>query len=481
MEPEYSRAPGDPGTPRSGSTLGRRDFLKVAGIGAAGVVAGGAWIRSSRSPQTVAAPATIGNSASAIVIGAGAAGLMAARTLQRSGKSVIVLEARDRIGGRMDTSDALGVPIDMGASWLEGARGNPITGLAREFGMKRVRVGEWLALYSDRRRWPNSQQNRAWRTYRSAFRKALAWGERMPDNDVSLARGFAVTGNPVDGMDAGTRWYLRSEVEDEYAAAADQLSLWYFWEDGEFGGQDAMFPNGYVQLADGLAEGLDVRLGAAVTHVDHGASGVQVHAADGTVYTAERAIVTVPIPLLREMSFNPVLSAKQRAALASLGMGLMDKVALRFPKRAWPKGPDYFGLAHNPISPVAEWWNLTRVTGKPVLVGLTAGAGADWVEANDDATVAGRVMKDLRQQTNWRLPDPEGVAIKRWRAEPWTQGSYSIRPPGATMADHRRLGESPPGSPVLIAGEATDPVYPSTVHGALRSGRRAAIQVLSGH
>lgn len=178
----------------------------------------------------------------------------------------------------------------------------------------------------------------------------------MPDNDVSLARGFAVTGNPVDGMDAGTRWYLRSEVEDEYAAAADQLSLWYFWEDGEFGGQDAMFPERV--RTTGRRPGRGSRCPAGRRGDTRGSWGlrVQVHAADGTVYTAERAIVTVPIPLLREMSFNPVLSAKQRAALASLGMGLMDKVALRFPKRAWPKGPDYFGLAHNPISPVAEWW-----------------------------------------------------------------------------------------------------------------------------
>ncbi|MEI2718157.1 MAG: NAD(P)/FAD-dependent oxidoreductase [Candidatus Nanopelagicales bacterium] len=464
--------------PSQQPALSRRRLLQVVGLGSLAVAAGSGQVMLS--PRAATATRATGTAADVIVIGAGAAGLMAARVLHRRGRSVIVLEARDRIGGRLDTSDALGVPVDMGASWLEGTKGNPVTRLADDFAIKRIRVGESLALYSDSHRWSRSQQNRAWRKYRHAFRRALAWGEHIPDADVSLARGFAATGNPIDSLAPGPRWFLRSEIEDEYAADPNRLSLWYFWEDGEFAGRSAMFPGGYVQLAQGLAEGIDVRLSTIVTQVDHGPLGVAVRTAEGVTFSATQAIVTVPIPLLRTMRFDPDLSPRQRTALAALDMGLLNKVALRFHRRAWPHGPDYFGLAGDSFAPVAEWWDLSRVTSKPVLVGLTAGAGADWVETNDDAAVADRVMRDLRHQTNWRLPDPEGVAVKRWRSEPWTRGSYSIRPPGATMADHRRLGESPPGNPVLIAGEATDPVYPSTVHGALRSGRRAAAQILSG-
>ncbi len=139
----------------------------------------------------------------------------------------------------------------------------------------------------------------------------------------------------------------------------------------------------------------------------------------------------------------PALPAAQRAALGRLGMGTLDKVILRFPKRVWPKG-------------------------------------ADWVERTGNAAVVRKVMRDLRAHTGWKLPGPSAVKIQRWRAYPWTRGSYSIRPPGATMADHNILGQSPGGSRILIGGEATDPAYPSTVHGALRSGAREAARIING-
>lgn len=419
-----------------------------------------------------------GTSADVIVIGAGAAGLMAARQLQDAGRSVIVLDARNRIGGRIYTTTALGVPIDMGASWLEGANGNPVTNLATSFGMPRVGVGEKVALYAKKKRWKRNQVSQARRNFNKWWDQAVNWGERVPDNDVSWARGLRAIGHPLDRMDAGTRWFFRSEMEDEFGAGADELSLWWADEDQVFGGKDYMFPEGYVGIANGLAAGLDIQLNTAVSSVEYGDFGARVAAA-GQTFTGSRAIVTVPLPILQTMSFSPGLPAEQQQAMNRLGMGTLDKVALRFPSVTWPKKPDLFGLATKRVAKVGEWWNMIRVTGQPILVALTAGQGAVWLERRSDSAVIKKVMKDLRKQTGWRLADPVAWDISRWHADPWSQGSYTIRPPGSKMKDHATLGAMPNASPLLIAGEATDPKYPSTVHGALLSGQRAASQILS--
>ncbi len=115
----------------------RRDFLKAATFGTASAIALSCGLLTPNEESEIMTD-PLSTSASVLVLGAGIAGLAAAQALTEQGRSVIILEARNRVGGRMWTDSSLGVPLDLGASWIHGVNGNPITKLAKQFGVKTV-------------------------------------------------------------------------------------------------------------------------------------------------------------------------------------------------------------------------------------------------------------------------------------------------------------------------------------------------------
>jgi phytoene dehydrogenase-like protein len=213
------------------------------------------------TPLAARAPAPL----AVAVIGAGAAGLAAARALADSGRSVAVIEARNRIGGRLLSDRSLGLPLDMGASWIHGQKNNPLTALARQFSMATLPTDyDNLALYDrDGKRVDESRQEGFSKQLEKLLTTSEAYGETL-DRDRSLQAGIDTA---LNGKTLGERerrdlaYMLNTTIEHEFAADTSELSLWY-WDEGEaFGGGDLLLPNGYDQIASGLARGLDLRLG----------------------------------------------------------------------------------------------------------------------------------------------------------------------------------------------------------------------------
>lgn len=404
-----------------------------------------------------------------VVVGAGIAGLAAARRLADEGLRVTVLEARERIGGRVWTDTSLGVPIDLGAAWIHGTDGNPIVALAAEAGVKTVETDFYnVVLYDAGGTVDAEGVQAAFGAWDEIAAEIQALSEQAGDN-ASLADGLAEVADLDDPLIA---WNVRSSVVAEYAADPGELSLAWFGSEGEFDGPDLILPGGYGQLAQHLSRGLSIQQGTEVTRITDDGAGVHVETSTGTV-SADRVIVTVPLGVLKAgtIAFDPPLPEPKRRAIERLGFGLLDKVVLAFAEPFWPESPDLIGLVGRE-QPLADLVNGLSFAGIPLLVGLRGGDAARSREALSDRDAVGEVVAALD------APEPTGSLVTRWAADPYARGSYTFLAVGSSPADLRTLAE-PVSERLGFAGEATHEEFFATVHGAYMTGIREAERILS--
>ncbi len=452
------------------------------------LLAGLTAIVPSTTAASTATPAASSRRADAdvLVIGAGIAGLGAAAALKAKGVDVLVIEARRRIGGRVWSNADLGMPLDLGASWIHGVTGNPLSTLAREQGLVTARTDyeNLLAYDADGAEVDNARHARIDARLGDLLRQAHTRRgnlRRANQPDVSLQAAF-------DAALAGTRltaderreldYVMNTIIEHEYAADAAELSLLHYDAGQSFGGGDALFPEGYGRIAEGLARGLRIELGAVVQQVSHGAGEVRVQTSRG-IFRAGQAVVTLPLGVLRAntVRFVPDLPAPMRRAAMRLGSGVLNKLYLRFPRLFWAREYEFLGYMASRKGEWAEWLNLAFYTGAPVLLAFNAAAYGRASESMSDAAFVGAALDTLRTIYGPRIPDPTGFLRTRWAADPFARGSYSFAPPGATPADRQALA-MPLNGRLFFAGEHTSVEHPATVHGALLSGRRAAREIL---
>ena len=433
---------------------------------------------TSSPPST--APATT-NKADVIIIGAGIAGLAAARQLQKDGWAVLLLEARDRIGGRVWTDNSLGMPLDMGASWIHGVRGNPVTDLAEAFGVETA-VTDYdnqIVYDYDGRKLSDDELEELESWLEELVEEMEADGEEL-DEDAAMGTIInailAKVGPDPDEL-RHLNYVLNSIIEHEYAADVDELSVWYGQYGEEFDGKDVIFPGGYSQLIQPLAAELDIRLNQIVSQIAYG-DGVIVTTNQGN-FTSDYAIVTLPLGVLQQgtVTFSPPLPPEKQTAVSKLGMGLLNKTYFKFDAPFWDKEAVLIGHIGEQKGVWAEFLNLYKFTGEPVLLGFNAADYARSLEPLTDEQIIADGMRVLRTLYGVSIPEPQATFITRWAADPFAGGSYSFVPPGAGEADYEAMAE-PVAERLFFAGEATHPEYPATVHGALLSGYREAKRIM---
>lgn len=417
-----------------------------------------------------------------IVVGAGIAGLRAAQMLQQNGRRVLLLEARHRIGGRIWTENYNGQPLDFGASWIHGIRGNPITAIANQLGatliatddddLKRFNAnGEPLSADLDRR---------VEEVLERYFEQAREYAEDQ-NHDVSLQAALEVVlrAAPLTTQDLRLLNYaINTTFEHEYAADSSQLSAWYFDEQDQFDGGDVIFSQGYRMIGDFLAQHLAIRLNHVVQRVTYDDSGVTIEAVQGA-WHAQGALITVPLGVLQRgsITFEPLLPAAKQQALERVGMGLLNKCSLVFPAVFWDDAP-FLGYVGERKGEWAEWLNFDALLDAPMLLGFNAGAYAHTLEAQSDVHIVATAMQTLRKMYGENIPDPLQYRITRWAADPFSSGAYSFLAVGASPTDYDMLAQ-PVGKRLFFAGEHTQRDHPATVHGAYLSGARAAEEILS--
>lgn len=457
----------------------RRDFLKAASIGTASALALSCGIITRTEEEDMIDP--LSPSADVLVLGAGIAGLAAARTLTDKGLSVIVLEARTRVGGRMWTDSSLGVPLDLGASWIHGVNGNPITKLAKEFGVKTVPTdGEnAIEFAADGSQLPDDEFARMEALFEDIYEE-VAEMQDSTDEDMPLQAAIdqVIANRGLSDEDLRRlNYYIHLATALEYGADAKDLSLWWWDSDEEFGGEEIIFPGGYNQITDGLAKSLDIRLGEVVKIVRYGADGVEVETSAGN-YVAEKAVVTFPLGVLKQASvkFEPPLPESKQAAIQRLGMGVLNKVYLKFPEVFWDEEVETISYVGERLGEWGDWLSFVPFTGEPVLMAFHGGEKGFALEDLSDEEIRAGAMRTLRVMFGDDIPEPEGVLITRWGKDLFSFGSYSHIPPFASGEDYDALAESV-DNVLFFAGEATSREYPGTVHGAYLSGLRAAEEI----
>lgn len=427
-----------------------------------------------------------------IVLGAGMAGLVAARLLHDSGFSVTVLEARDRIGGRTWTDDRVGAPVDLGGSWVHGVVGNPLALWCDKLGVQLI-SSEADRLIIDERasaRTRTTQRRKAFMGV-AAFNTAIAfasWKSKFLTN-VRGPRSVSVKDAVEPLLQASwlpeiDRLVIATFIEGSEGVNGsvwDQLSAeeWFPTEglDG-----NAQPKGGFKTLIDDVARGLDIRLDAPATALAWNAGGVVATLASGERLSADRAVVTLPVGLLRDGRFrlDPLPPPEQQAAIGRLGYGagVLAKIYLRFPHQFWPDKSKWFGRL--PDAPDRRGTFNTFVshveeTGLPILLSFANGHSAVRYDRElDDEAVKQAALGSLRKMFGHnKVPEPEAFVFPRWLSDPWTKGGYSYPAIGSPPEDHYDHAR-PLGNRVFFAGEATEPVEYGTVHAALWSAEQTA-------
>ena len=413
-----------------------------------------------------------------LLLGADMAGLGAARRLHDAGVDVSVIEARNRIGGRTFTSTLWpDLPVDMGASWIHGTTGNPVTDLAAEVGatwtatsyMRSVSLAEDGKPVDFQRAVP-----RAFDLLEMACNGVTGCG---PDVSLQAAVRATPQWKRLTAQDKRMfRAVFNTRIEHEYSGDWSRLSARSFDDGQDLPGDEAVIDRGYGPLVARLARGLDIRLDEAVTAIAPTTTGVTVTTAGGT-HKADHAIVTLPLGILKSGTIRlaePLAGDRQRA-IDRLEMGLLNKCWLRFDRVFWPPQVDWIDYL-GPVEGLwANWLSGMPGTGQPLLVGFNAAAVAEQMETLDDRATIAAATDALRAMFGTGIPDPQGGQVTRWRQDPFARGSYSFNAVGSSTLDRRALFGSDWQGRLIFAGEASSHDHPGTAHGALMTGRAAAL------
>lgn len=416
-----------------------------------------------------------------VVIGAGLAGLAAASELHKQGHDVLVLEGRERIGGRIWTSQKWSnIPLDLGATWIHGVEGNPITQLADTINAKRIETSyEHAEAYGTDGHPLSTAEENELDQFRNQVAKVIRQSQDV-DPDVSIQQALEPLLSQFPASSDAHKYIkfiLSAEIEQEYGGSASQLSTHWFDSDKELHGGDVLFKEGYRVIIEHLAQGLTIQLGQQVKEIHWGESTTRI-STQQSQFDADHVIVTLPLGVLKskQVRFVPELPQPKQSAISLIGMGVLNKCYLQFAECFWPDDVDWLEYIPEKHGEWTEWVSFKRAANLPVLLGFNAADRGREIESLSDAQIVASAMRTLRTLYGADIPEPIDYQITRWASDPFALGSYSFNAVGTSPRTRQELGASL-NKTVFFAGEATSQHYFGTAHGAYLSGIDAAKQV----
>ncbi|KAH9770519.1 polyamine oxidase 2 [Citrus sinensis] len=443
-------------------------------------------------------------SPSVIVIGAGMAGVAAARALHDASFKVVLLESRDRVGGRVHTDYSFGFPVDLGASWLHGVcQENPLAPVISRLGLPLYRTSGDNSVLYDHDLESCVQRKFVFRVLKtvvvSLIQANLCYalfdmdGNQVPqelvtktdkvreehDEDMSIQRAISIV------FDRRPELRFFEHVSSSLPGISLQRKLLDLLKlvltcrleglahkEELLPGGHGLMVRGYLPVINTLAKGLDIRLGHRVTKITRHYIGVKVTVEGGKTFVADAVVVAVPLGVLkaRTIKFEPRLPDWKEAAIDDLGVGIENKIIMHFDKVFWPN-VEFLGVVSDTSYGCSYFLNLHKATGHCVLVYMPAGQLARDIEKMSDEAAANFAFTQLKKI----LPDassPIQYLVSHWGTDANSLGSYSYDTVGKSHDLYERLRI--PVDNLFFAGEATSMSYPGSVHGAFSTGLMAA-------
>lgn len=410
-----------------------------------------------------------------LIIGAGISGLAAAKHLQANGLQVTVLEAQDKVGGRLRTNRSLGIAFDEGASWIHGINGNPITTLADQAGMHTVETID--------------DQAEACYDVGGVLRSATAYTNAETElysilhslyNHGNTTQSFETVFNNLYPSKANDRlWkFLLSTYVTFDCGDLNNLSSLLYNEGEEFEGVEKIATNGYDTIANYLAKGLSIQLQERVSKIDYTNKQIKVYH-NGKVSKADYVIVTVPLGVLKAntIEFFPALPDAKQQAIEKVGMNCVNKFLLTWQVPFWD---DVQYISYTPE--IKDKFNYFVNVNKfnPNANALMTFAYADYArqtELMSDAQIIQEIMIHLKDIYGSSIPSPINLLRTSWQSNENSMGSYAYTAIETSMHHFDDLAAAV-NDQLFFAGEHTEADYFSTVHGAYISGIREANNIL---
>jgi monoamine oxidase len=440
------------------------------------------------------------------VVGAGYAGLSTARRLTAAGRSVVVLEARDRVGGRIWTvSLPDGTPVDRGGAWL-GPAHDRMFGLAREFGISTYRTyvdGAHLLVDRDRvRRYTglipkisplaiatlalaNARIDRLarqvpidepWTAKRAVEWDARSVGDWVDRSGVTRGVGRDLLQTALRGLFPDDLHHVSLLNLLILVRGHGSINTLFSIENGA---QENMVDGGAGSIAARMAQALGdaVRLEAPVRSITQHEDRVVVGSDDVTV-TAPHVVVTIPPPLITDVVFDPVLPDDRLALYRSAVACPESKTLVVYDEPFW-RTDGFSGQTSGPGSACEVTLDASPAAGKPgVIASFTFGPVAERFDALDPAARRREVLEALTRRLGPRAASPVDIIETPWRNEVWTRGCSMSHWPIGVLSRHGHLLREPFGR-IHWAGTETSTVSHGAMDGAVRSGERAAAEVLA--